>query len=291
MTRQTFEAPVRGGVIGGYVDGPADDAGPDPGRVLVLHGGPGLSVGIVEDMVAELAVTYRVATFQQRGIAPSTTEGDFTIVEAVADVAAVLDHLGWETGYVVGHSWGGHLAFWVAGQLPQRLLGVLSVDPLGAVGDGGNAEFEAEMAARTPADVRERAAELDRLAQQGEVGEEQALESFRMMWPAYFADPAGAPLVPGGMRLSIPAYSGLFTDLLARLPELEASLPSITVPVSVLVGERSPIPMSAGLDSAGRIPGALTVVVEGAGHLPQHERPGCVRQALDRLVDHAARRH
>ena len=87
------------------------------------------------------------------------------------------------------------------------------------------------------------------------------------------------------MSLSIPAYSGLFTDLVARLPELEASLPSITMPVSVLVGERSPIPMSAGLDSAARIPGALTVIVEGAGHLPQHERPGCVRQALDQLAD------
>jgi pimeloyl-ACP methyl ester carboxylesterase len=281
MTRETFEAPAPGGVLAGAVEG-------DGSPVLVLHGGPGLSVNIVDDLVADLAPAYRVATFQQRGIAPSVTDGDFTIDEALADVVAVLDHLGWQRTYVVGSSWGGHLAFWVAGSLPDRLLGVLAVDPLGAVGDGGNAEFEAEMERRTPEEARERAAELDRQAQAGEVGEEGALESFRLFWPAYFADPATAPPVPDRMRLSVAAYSGLFADLVARQPELEASLPAIAVPVGVVVGERSSIPNSAGRDSADRIPGAWTEVVPAAGHLPWYERPGSVRQALDRLAHSSA---
>jgi pimeloyl-ACP methyl ester carboxylesterase len=281
VTRETFEAPVDGGVLAGYVDG----AGPP---VLVLHGGPGLSVSIVEGLVADLLPAYRVATFQQRGIEPSTTEGVFTIDEAVADVAAVLDHLGWDRAYVVGSSWGGHLGFWVAAALPGRLRGMLAVDPLGAVGDGGNAEFEAEMVARTPPADAERAAELDRLAQEGEASEELALESLRLFWPAYFADLGAVAEMPEPMRLSIPAYSGLFTDLVARLPELEASLPGIAVPVGVVVGDRSPIPNSAGLASAERVPGAFTEVVAGAGHLPWYEAPGSVRQALDRLTGEVA---
>jgi pimeloyl-ACP methyl ester carboxylesterase len=281
MARETFEAPVQGGTVAGYVEGDGPPA-------LVLHGGPGLSVTIVDGLVADLVPAYRVATFQQRGIEPSTTEGAFTIDEAVADVAAVLDHLGWDRAYVVGSSWGGHLAFWVAGALPTRLLGVLAVDPLGAVGDGGNEDFEAEMAARTPEADRERAAELDRLAQAGEVSEELALESFRLFWPAYFASRDEVPAVPEPMRLSIPAYAGLFTDLLSRLPELEASLPSIGVPVGVVVGERSPIPPAAGRASADRVPGAWTEVVAGAGHLPWYEAPGSVRQALDRLAAHSS---
>jgi len=281
MTRETFEAPAPGGVLAGTVEG-------DGPPVLVLHGGPGLSVGIVDGLVADLAPAYRVAVFQQRGLAPSATEGDFTIDEALADVVAVLDHLGWERAYLVGSSWGGHLAFWAAATVADRLAGVLAVDPLGAVGDGGNAEFEAEMERRTPAEDRERAAELDRAAQAGEVGEEGALESFRLFWPAYFADRSDVPPVPEPMHLSIPAYSGLFTDLVARLPELEAALPAIGVPFGVVVGERSSIPTSAGRDSAERIPGAWTVVVEGAGHLPWYERPGSVRQALDRLAAHSS---
>jgi pimeloyl-ACP methyl ester carboxylesterase len=281
MTVDTFEAPVDGGVLAGTVTG-------DGPPVLVLHGGPGLSVSIVDGLVADLAPSYRVATFQQRGIAPSTTDGAFTVDEAVADVAAVLDHLGWDTAYVVGSSWGGHLAFWVAGRLPERLLGVLAVDPLGAVGDGGNAEFEAEMERRTPEADRERAAELDRLAQEGEASEELALESLRLFWPAYFAEPSTAPPMPEPMRLSIPAYSGLFTDLVQRLPELEASLPAIAVPLGVVVGERSSIPNSAGHASADRVPGAWTEIVVGAGHLPWYEAPGAVRQALDRLARHSS---
>jgi pimeloyl-ACP methyl ester carboxylesterase len=280
MARETFEAPVDGGVLAGYVEG----AGPP---VLVLHGGPGLSVSIVDGLVADLLPAYRVATFQQRGIEPSLADGAFTIDEAVADVAAVLDHLGWQQAYVVGSSWGGHLGFWLAARLPQRLLGVLAVDPLGAVGDGGNADFEAEMAARTPEADRDRAAELDRRAQEGDASEELALESLRLFWPAYFADPATAPPMDPGMRISIPAYSGLFTDLVARLPELETLLPGITVPVGVLVCECSPIPPSAGRMSAERVPGGWTLVAEGVGHLPWFERPGDSRQALDRLVAHS----
>ena len=281
MTADRFEAPADGGVLAGTVTG-------DGPPVLVLHGGPGLSVSVMDGLVAELAPAYRVASFQQRGIEPSVLDGAFTIDEALADVVAVLDHLGWGQAYVLGFSWGGHLAFWVAARLPHRLLGVLSVDPLGAVGDGGNAAFEAEMEARTPPEHRERAAELDRLAQQGDASEEVALESLRLFWPAYFADPSTAPAMPEPMRLSIPAYAGLFGDLVARLPELEASLPSISVPLGVVVGDRSPMPSAAGRDSAERIPGAWTQVVEGAGHLTWHERPGAVRQAMDRLVDHSS---
>jgi pimeloyl-ACP methyl ester carboxylesterase len=281
VTRETFQAPVGGGLLAGYVDG----AGPP---VLVLHGGPGLSVSIVDGLVADLLPAYRVATFQQRGIEPSVLDGEFTVVEAVADVGAVLDHLGWDTAYVVGSSWGGHLGFWVAGALPGRLRGMLAVDPLGAVGDGGNAEFEAEMVARTPPADAERADELDRLAQAGQASEELALESLRLFWPGYFADQAAVPEMPEPMRLSIPAYSGLFTDLVARLPELEASLPGIVVPVGVVVGDRSPIPNSAGRTSAERVPAAWTEVVPGAGHLPWYESPGSVRQALDRLAAHSS---
>ena len=75
--------------------------GPAPGwtvgegpPVLAIHGGPGMSYDYLDDAVLELATRYRVATFQQRGLAPSTEEGEFTVDEAVADVTAVLDGLG-----------------------------------------------------------------------------------------------------------------------------------------------------------------------------------------------------
>ena len=55
-----------------------------------------------------------MAFFQQRGLEPSTIAGPFTIEQAVADIGSVIDGLGWERAWLVGHSWGGHLAFHAA---------------------------------------------------------------------------------------------------------------------------------------------------------------------------------
>jgi pimeloyl-ACP methyl ester carboxylesterase len=86
------------------------------------------------------------------------------------------------------------------------------------------------------------------------------------------------------VKFSQPASLGLWADLKARLPEVEASLPHIDVPLGVLVGELSPMPTSAGSESAARIPGAWTRVEPGAGHFVWHEAPGCLLAAMDRLV-------
>jgi pimeloyl-ACP methyl ester carboxylesterase len=276
MTRTEVVAEVEGGSLVGWRQG----SGP---RALLLHGGPGLTGAYLEDLLPELD-GYDVAYFQQRGLAPSTTEGPFTVAVAVSDVVAFLDALGWEQAYLLGHSWGGHLLFHVAVAAPERLAGALSVDPLGGVGDGGAAAFEAEMSARTPEADRARAEELDRRAMAGEGTEADVVESMRLYWSAYFADPAQVPPMPS-MHNSIPAYSGLWEDLTTRLPQLAAALPGLTVPVGVVVGERSPMPpAAAGLATAAVIPGAWTEVVEGAGHFLWYERPGSVRAALDRLT-------
>lgn len=276
MERRPFSVTTPTGELAGWVTG----TGP---RVLAIHGGPGMSYDYLDDAVAELAPRYHVATFQQRGLAPSTERGEFTVTEAVADIAAVLNGLGWETAYLMGHSWGGHLVFHAAAHLPERITGVLAVDPLGAVGDGGAEEFGAEMLARLPEADRERARELDERGLEGTTTEQEDGEALSLFWPAYFADPAAAPPMPH-LKLSQPAYQGLFADLQARLPGLEASLSTIRVPVGVLTGERSPIPPKAGTETARRIPGAWSHVELGAGHFVWHEATGCLLRAMDRLA-------
>lgn len=276
MERTPFTADTESGALSGWITG----EGP---RVLAIHGGPGMSYNYLDDAVAELAARYRVATFQQRGLAPSTEQGEFTVAEAVGDIAAVLDGLSWDTAYLMGHSWGGHLVFHAAVAIPERLAGVLSVDPLGAVGDGGTEAFGAEMTARVREEDRERARKLDEKDMAGEATPEESREAFSLFWPSYFADPLSAPPMPD-VEFFQPANLGLWADLTDRLPELESSLPSITVPFGVLVGERSPMPPGAGTESAGRIPGAWTHVEAGAGHFTWHEAPGCLLAAMDRLV-------
>jgi pimeloyl-ACP methyl ester carboxylesterase len=280
MERIPFTVATQSGELSGWVAG----VGP---HVLAIHGGPGMNYDYLDDAVLELAAWYQVATFQQRGLAPSTLQGEFTVAEAVADIAAVLDGLGWDTAYLMGHSWGGHLVFHAAISIPDRLAGVLSVDPLGAVGDGGMEEFGAEMLARVPEAVRERARLLDEKDTAGTATPEEELEAFSLFWASYFADPSAAPPMPR-VVFSQPANQGLWADLIVRLPELESSLPSITIPFGVIVGEVSPMPTTAGIGSAERIPGAWSHIEPAAGHFPWHESPGCIVAAMDRLVSDAA---
>jgi pimeloyl-ACP methyl ester carboxylesterase len=46
----------------------------------------------------------------------------------VADIVAVMDGLGWDTAYLMGHSWGGHLVFHAAVGIPGRLAGGRDVE-------------------------------------------------------------------------------------------------------------------------------------------------------------------
>ena len=251
--------------------------------VLLLHGGPGLGFDYLRDLAQELAEENDVAWYQQRGQAPSAVEGPHTVATDVDDARRVLDALGWEKAYAVGHSWGGHLALHVAEAMPDRVLGVLCVDPLGSVGDGRWPEFDEEIFRRTPESVRDRARELDELWTKGEIDDALALEGMRLVWPAYFADPEAAPPMPE-LRMASERSAQMFESINTELPKLEAGLPQIQVPVGFVHGSRSPMPLEASADAAERIPGAWVDVVESAGHFIWVEAPGAVRSSLRRLT-------
>lgn len=251
--------------------------------VLLLHGGPGMGFEYLGELADELAVENDVAYYQQRGLAPSATEGPYSVATDGDDARRVLDALGWDTAYVVGHSWGGHLALHVAETFSDRLLGVLCVDPLGAVGDGCWPAFDEELFRRTPEADRARARELDELTMHGGATEETAIESIRLVWPAYFADPAAAPPMPA-FRMATEVTPQMVASIQAELPRLEAGLAQISVPVGFVVGSGSPMPLAASSDAAERIPGAWVEVVDGAGHFIWFEAPGAVRSSLRRLA-------
>lgn len=274
--REVFTVAVPGGSLGGWLAGGGPPA-------LLLHGGPGLSFEYLDELGDELAPEFHVAAYQQRGLEPSTLSGPFTIAQAVDDAIAVLDGLQWERALVVGHSWGGQLALRLLAAHPDRLLGALAVDPLGIVGDGGQAAFEAEMNARTPRADRQRQRELDERAMDGQGTTEDLLESVRLVWPAYFADPENvAPMPP--VRLSVEAYSGIINEVTTDNDRVAGALAETDVPYGVIAGGASPMPWGqAARASAELSPHAFLKIVPAAGHFLWLDEPGCVRAALKRL--------
>jgi len=251
--------------------------------LLCLHGGPGLSdyLGSLD----EETTGWRRVCYTQRGLPPSVTNGPYTVAQHVADAVSVLDALGIDEAVVLGHSWGGFLAAALATEHPERVRAVLAVDPLGIVGDGGMETFGRELEAGTPPEVWRRADELDQRAMSGRGTGADSVESLRLIWPAYFNDPASAPPMPP-MRSSVAAYSECLADATALLAEgrLAERAASYGGPVEVLYGLGSPIPADAAVDTAHAFPMGSATGVPGAGHHPWLEVPGCVAGALARLA-------
>jgi pimeloyl-ACP methyl ester carboxylesterase len=279
--REVLRVPAAGGFVGGWIDG----EGPP---VLLLHGGPGLDYVYLDDVGAELSAEFQVASYQQRGLEPSTLEGPFTVAQSIEDAVVVLDGLGWSRAWVVGHSWGGHLALRLAAERPDRLLGALAVDPIGVVGDGGLAAFEAEMSARTPQERRKRGEEIDERQLAGEASEDDFRESMEIWWAAYFADPEHVPPMPP-MRTSTAAYAGISADMMQGLEHVATQLAGGELPYAILAGAASPIPWGQAARATVELsPRASLRVIAAAGHFPWLERPGCVVEALRRLSAEAS---
>jgi pimeloyl-ACP methyl ester carboxylesterase len=275
-----FEAAVPGGVLAGWMSG----AG---APVLLLHGGPGLT-DYTEGLAEELASDYTVYRYQQRGLAPSTTAGPFTIETHVMDVVAVLDALGLDKVWLVGHSWGGHLVLHLAVMHPERVFGVLSVDPLGAVGDGGESDLSANLGARLLPEAKERMDLLDQRALAGLGSSADAIEMVRLAWPGYFPDPAAAPPMPD-LDMSVDCYAQTFESIRTHLAAttLETGLPLVRLPIAFILGAQSPIPTVHGYRTAALVPGSVVHEFDGCGHMVWLDRPGDTVRILTELVGSA----
>ena len=105
------------------LEGPAD--GP---VVVLLHGFPELNISWRHQMPALANAGYRVVAPNQRGYAGSVRDGSYAAADLAADVVALLDALGAEQATLVGHDWGGAMAWTVARLYPQRVSSLVAMN-------------------------------------------------------------------------------------------------------------------------------------------------------------------
>ncbi|MFF2517961.1 alpha/beta fold hydrolase [Streptomyces sp. NPDC058086] len=150
-------------------------AGPPEGRpVLLLHGFPQTGLAWQRQIAALAAHGYRVLAPNQRGyspgVRPERPEG-YHISILVDDVVAMTEELGWATFDLVGHDWGGAVAWWTADAHPGRVrtLTVVSTPHPGALADSLRTDENQRDRSRYMIDWRETpATEDDMLANDAE---------------------------------------------------------------------------------------------------------------------------
>jgi pimeloyl-ACP methyl ester carboxylesterase len=146
-----------------------DPAAAEQGRlVLFLHGFPQTAEAYRAMLPKVAAEGYYAVAFDQRGYSPGARPTDveaYQLAAMIHDVTGVADALGATTFHVVGHDWGGGLAWIVANVHPDRVTSLTALstphpDAFNeAVADPSNPQHEASAYMRRLADVTRQQAE------------------------------------------------------------------------------------------------------------------------------------
>ena len=97
--------------------------------LILLHGLADCAL-VWSSLIEHLAAEYHIVAPDLRGHGESSKpETGYSSLEIIADLEALVEHLGWDRVNVLGHSWGGKLASIWATNNPQRFSSLILVDP------------------------------------------------------------------------------------------------------------------------------------------------------------------
>ncbi len=230
------------------------------GEPLVMLHGFTLDMRMWEDQFKPFAERFRVIRYDLRGFGKSSTPDGMPYVHA-GDLAALLDHLGFERAHVMGLSMGGAIALDFACLYPSRLIDLILVDP--AMGG---------YPWTTSLDYKKGAATVD---------------DIRQNWLSHplFAPALQQPGVAARLTQIVNDYSGWHwqnsdTDQFPP-PTVFERLETIHARTLAVVGEWDLLDFQGIAEViAERIPGAQKVVIAGAGHMANMEQPDAVNRVM-----------
>jgi pimeloyl-ACP methyl ester carboxylesterase len=228
-------------------------------------------LGIVPALTA---AGYQVVTFDNRGVAPSSSPpAPYSVAQMAGDTLALIDHLGLESVRIAGYSMGGWVAEALAIQHPGRLRGAAFIGScnVGTAWEKAITAVERDLARLdAPLPRLFYAVETMRYLPNSELQDDSVVES----WLTLIGDLEPWPN---------PGRLGQYEACLAWSNDVERtrSWPDIRVPCLVLAFEHDvDSPPSRAREAAAAIPGARFVVLPGVSHLGVFTHGEAVAKAL-----------
>jgi pimeloyl-ACP methyl ester carboxylesterase len=226
-------------------------------------------------VVPRLADAFRVLTYDRRGHSQSERPtGQGSVREDVADLAALLEHLGLVPAWVVGNSFGASITLRLAGERPDLFHGLIAHEPplfslLG--GDPALAPLLAEVNQSIGA-VVERIASGDHAE-----AAEQFVETVAL-GPGTWAQ------VPPEVRQTLIKNAPTFLDEASDPAQLAFDLEwlrAFSQPALLTRGGHSPPPFAPVVAKLAEAPPRVEVVAfPGAGHIPHATHPEAYVEAV-----------
>ena len=238
-------------------DGPA---------VLLIHGTAPATWG---DLEARLAPARRVIAYDRRsfGDSPAPPPGDLRV--HADDAATLLERLEAGPALIIGWSIGGVIALDLACRHPERVGGLLLLEP----------PFRAK---RHPNLAMLRA--IGGATVLGRLGRADAGAERFLRWALGRRDgTSDLERVDGWRRSSAAIVAELGAGTGEHLDR--RALAELAVPTTVVIGtESDPAFAAAGRRVASLVPHARLITAESSGHLPQLDAPGLLTQEVEMLT-------
>jgi proline iminopeptidase len=252
------------------------------GPVCVVHsGGPGVSWNYLRMPAVEQYLT--MVYIEPSGTGDSgrlpTHPNGYTRQFYTAAIDRLLDHLGQEKVYLLGHSHGGFVVQRYAVDHGARLAGLVLYESAPVTGPEHGAEAAtqvgqfAERNAGNP-ELPSVLASLQSVSMLRD--DDQLTAALRGLLPSYFADYWGRAdeFAPLRAEIKVNYISGLDSDGTPEVIDDRAVLPRIAVPTLVTAGRYDVI---CGVRWARElhdlIPGSRLVILENSGHMGHIEEP------------------
>ncbi|WP_202968372.1 alpha/beta fold hydrolase [Rhodococcus pyridinivorans] len=245
------------------------------GDPVVMLAGFGMDHTVWDGQVAVLSATHRTLCIDLRGTGQSDKPREgYTLSELTNDVIAVTDALGVEAFDLVGWSFGGQISFNLAARHPER------VHRLVLVGSNGVRACRSD-----DFPFGHRRDQLESLLVRGE--QENRLTARRATITSGFATPPEPAVMDylTSVSLQMPSWAALACYSTMFDADLVSDLPSLKMPVRMIVGSADPVhPVQGARWLTERLFDGDLLELPGCGHYPMFEAGPELDRGLRRFL-------
>ncbi len=230
------------------------------GLPILLSHGFGASAGMWRGQVDAFGDRYRLIRWDMRGHGETKCPDElshYSQAICIEDMRCLLDHLNIEQAVIAGHSLGGYMSLAFHVRHPERVKALI----LQGCGPGYRRE-ESRITWNKRAENR-----------------------------ALTLEEGGLAALGGGSEVGVSTQHSANTLALAArgiLSQVDAlvidSLPTIAVPVLIVIGDGDTNFLNGSAYMADRIPGAVNVVVPDSGHGVNVDQPEAVNKAFGNFL-------
>lgn len=236
--------------------------------ILILNGGPGMSSEGFIPLAKELSKNHQTILYDQRGTGQSKLEkidsSTLTMDLMVEDIETLRKHLKIENWVVMGHSFGGMLAYYYASKYPERVKGMIQSS------SGGmdlSLLSSLNLTDRLSRKERDSLNFYDQKIAGGDTTYQTRLKRGQFLAPAYLYNKKYAPIIAERLTQGNNQINNLVWANLRAIPfDVKDKMKTFKKPVLILHGSDDIVNRDVAKTAHKILPNSKLVILENSSH-------------------------